>query len=146
MGTASKSSRRRRRRGLRGSKSANPVLDALEVRFARFRAEHPPRTRVPADLRASAVAALSRGVTSGDLFRRCGVSWSQLKAWKSESKSVRPKTRARDPSPDAVRVFSVVDEEAVVAHAAPVQAEPALELRLGRWSVRVQLAELAEGQ
>ena len=146
MGTASKSSRRRRRGGLRGSKSANPVLEELEGRFARFRAENPPRTRVPADLRASAVAALSRGVTSGDLFRRCGVSWSQLKAWKSESKSVRPKTRARDPSPDEVRVFSVVDEEAVVAHAAPVPAEPALELRLGRWSVRVQLTEPAEGE
>ena len=146
MSTASKSPRRRRRGGLRGSKSANPVLDALEVRFARFRAKNPPRTRVPADLRASAVAALSRGVTSGDLFRRCGVSWSQLKAWKSESKSVRPRTRACDPSPDEVRVFSVVDEETVVAHAAPVPAEPALELRLGRWSVRVQLAEPAEGE
>ena len=146
MGTASKSSRRRKRGGLHGSKSANPVLDTLEVRLAQFRAENPPRTRVPTDLRAAAVAALSRGVTSSDLFRRCGVSWSQLKAWKSKSKSVRPKTRTRDPSPDEVRVFSVVDEEPVVPHVAPVPAEQALELRLGRWSVRVQLAEPAEGE
>ena len=92
------------------------------------------------------MAALSRGVTSGDLFRRRGVSWSQLKAWKSKSKSVRGKTRVRDPRPDAVRIFSVVDEEVVVPHAAPVPAEPALELRLRRWSVRVQLAERAEGE
>lgn len=146
MGTESRSPRRQRRGRLRGSKPTKTVLDELEGRFAEFRSEHPPRTRVPADLRASVVAALNRGVTRGDLLRRCGVSWNQLETWKSQSNPVRRKASKRDRSGDEVRIFSVVDEPSVMPPAAPVTAEQTLELRLGRWSVRVQLADPTEGE
>jgi hypothetical protein len=131
---------RRRRR----SKSDPSVLADLEVRFARFRAEHPRGTRVPIELRAAALAALGRGVTAGDLYRTCGIGWSQLEAWKSEHDSVRKRGR-RDAAGD-VRVFSVVEAEPLDRQATVSAVEDEIELRLGRWSVRVRLADSARSE
>lgn len=130
----------RRRRGSKSDGMRSSVLADLEGRFARFRAEHRRGTRVPVELRTAVLAALRRGVTAGELYRTCGIGWSQLEAWKSGPNSVRKRGR-RDAAD--VRVFSVVDAEPLDQQAAVVAIENELELRLGRWSVRVRLAEPA---
>jgi hypothetical protein len=121
------------------------VLADLEARFALFRAEHPRGTRVPSDLRAATLAALRRGITPGALHRSCGVSWSQLEAWKSGRGSERTKVDARDEPQTDVRVFSVVDAEPVDRLAPGAGEVEELVLRLGHWSVRVRLAGRAQG-
>jgi len=134
-----------RERGTQGESSA--VLSELKESFARFRAKHRRGTRVPGELRAATLAAVRKGVSSGELYRSCGVSWGQLEVWKAGRESSRTRAKRRDAEPADVRVFSVVDTEP-----APLQ-RPALvspldeefELRLGRWSVRVRLAEPARG-
>ena len=51
----------------RRSKAQGRLLADLAARFKLFRAEHPARTRIPAELRATAVAA-RRSV--GEVHRR----------------------------------------------------------------------------
>jgi hypothetical protein len=107
-------------------------LVELGKRFARFRKEHPRGARIPDDLRAAALDRL-REVAPADLYRACGLSFGQVMAWKE----------ARSPEPRDVRVFSVVDEEPVprlAPRATASAAAPALELRVGPWSVSVRLA------
>jgi len=58
------------------------VLADLEKRFVRFRAKTGRGARVPIELRSAALAALSQGVSPGELSRACAISWSQLDAWK----------------------------------------------------------------
>jgi hypothetical protein len=117
--------------GSRVGRDEPSALVKLGKRFARFRREHPRGTRIPDDLRAAALALL-REVVPADLYRTCGISSGQVMAWK-EAKARR--TESQD-----VRVFSVVDE-APVGRPEPTlpAAEPALELRLGPWSVSVRL-------
>lgn len=108
-------------------------LVALGKRFARFRKEHPRGTRVPDDLRAAALAVL-REVAPADVYRTCGITFGQVMAWKE--------AEARSPTVSDVRVFSVVDEEPALRlapKATESAAAPALELRLGPWSVSVRL-------
>jgi hypothetical protein len=117
-------------------------LSELGERFAGFRWQHPRGARVPKDLRAAALAALKNGATPGDLHRSCGISWSQVMAWKASeigapSVPETPKgasRRSRSPAAD-VRVFNVTEapQPGLVGHD--------LELRLGPWSVSVRLAE-----
>jgi hypothetical protein len=107
------------------------ALGELGRRFTQFRMKHPRGTRIPGDLREAALAVLRQQVPPGDLYRACGVSFRQVMAWKA-AKAERAEL------PD-VRVFSVVDEEPVLESTAPA-TEPALELRLGPWSVSVRLA------
>jgi hypothetical protein len=109
---------------------------ALHERFARFRAERGRGARVPAELRAAALAALRRGASQGAV-QSCGISRSQLDAWKRRAaRDVADMGRA---GPEDVRVFSVVDEARPVAGRARA-AEPVLELRAGPWAVTVRLA------
>jgi len=134
MSRAFESVARRRVRGSRDSGDEPWALVELGKRFARFRREHPRGTRIPDDLREAALVLL-REVAPADLYRSCGISFGQVMAWK-EARAWRPE------SPD-VRVFSVVDEEAVQRHALAAPATPAtvpdLELRVGPWSVSVRL-------
>lgn len=111
-------------------------LVELGKRFARFRQEHPQGTRIPDDLRAAALGLL-REVAPAEVYRTCGITFGQVMAWKE--------AEARRPTAPDVRVFSVVDEAAPrlapqATTAAVAAAAPALELRLGPWSVSVQLA------
>lgn len=126
--------------GRRGSPRAGlepPALAELEGRFARFRQEHSRGARVPEDLRAAALAALREGVGVGALHRTCGVSWSQVMAWKGARRATPAKPAAE---PTDVRVFSVVDQirEPSAGHE--------LELRLGPWSVSVRLVDPRPGR
>jgi hypothetical protein len=124
----------------RGAQSKRRPLALIELgkRFERFRAEHPRGTRVPEDLREAALASLRGGIAPGELYRACGVTWSQVMAWKGARPSA-PATRRRA-EPTDVRVFSVVDEKPLERPecTAPVVGDE-LELCLGPWSVRVRL-------
>lgn len=130
----------------------SPVMDSaavladVEDRFARFRAEHPRGARVPSELRAAALAALRAGVSAGALYRACGISWSQLETWKSGQQSpVRSRSRAGRAAPADMRVFSVVDTDPTERADATSPGQD-LEVRLGRWSLRVRLAEPGRGE
>ena len=107
-------------------------LRALQARLARFRAERGRGARVPTELRAAALAALREGASERAL-RSCGISWSQLDAWKR--RAARDVAGSRRGAPKDVRVFSVIDEVHPV-----VGAEQVLELRAGPWSVTVRLS------
>jgi len=125
---------------------AEVVLADLEVRFARFRAAHARGTRIPRELREAAVAAVRAGVAAGAIYRTCRVSWSQLETWKvGQQSAVRRRPRTRRAAPPDVRVFPVVDAKPTDAVAVD-STEQELELRLGRWSLRVRLAEPARGE
>ena len=103
------------------------TLSELAAQFAVFRAAHRSHARVPGELREAALAAVDSGIRPYALQRLCGVSASQLSAWRE----------ARASSP-LVRVLSVTDE--------PLD-EPApqpLELRLGPWSISIRLADLTK--
>lgn len=104
-------------------------LVRLGERFARFRKEHPRGARIPDELRGAALA-LMRRVAPTDVYRTCGIGVWQVMAWKEAA--------ARGPMARDVRVFSVVDEEPVPRLAAALAAAPALELRLGSWTVSVR--------
>src|SRR5262245_50576744 len=94
-----------RRRRSRMSESSAMLAD-VEARFARFRSEHPPGTRVPAELRDAALAALHAGVAAGALYRTCRISWSQLETWKAAQQSaIRTRPRSRRVAPTDVRIF-----------------------------------------
>ena len=112
------------------------ALAELAGRFARFREEHPRGARVPEDLRAAALAALRQGVVPGHLYRACGVSWSQVDAWKRRAASAEPRDEATD-----MRVFSVIDEPPIDRPERVTPTEHELELRLGPWSVSVRLSD-----
>jgi len=108
-------------------------LVELGKRFARFRKAHPRGTRIPDDLREAALELL-REVAPADLYRTCGINFGQVTAWKE--------VEARSHAAPDVRVFSVVEGEPVprlAPRATASAATPGLELRLGVWSVSVQL-------
>lgn len=108
------------------------ALARLGKRFAHFRKEHARGARWPEELKAAALAAL-RQVPPGDLYRACGVSYRQVMAWKAAAEA------RREASPD-VRVFTVVDDEAVpVLEPAVSTTASKLELRIGPWWVSLRL-------
>ncbi len=118
------------------SDEVSAALNALTKLFARFRARHQRCARVPADLRAAALAVLREGVTEGALRRACRISCSQLDAWIRRAPN---RSRPGSSPADAVRVFSVVDDARPGGPQA-VAAEQTLELRAGPWSVTVRFA------
>lgn len=123
------------------------MLADVEERFARFRAEHPPGTRIPDELREAALVALRAGVAAGALYRTCRISWSQLETWKAaQTSAIRTRRRTRRAGRSDVRVFSVVDAKPMDQGVPSKPAEQDLELRLGRWSLRVRLADPAGGE
>ena len=139
-GFQSKSKRSRRRGDPETSEKSSPLAE-LAHRFEEYRRDHPRGARVPVDLKEATLAVLAKGVAAGAISRTCGVSWSQLMAWKGARRSppTRRASRRVKSTPD-VRVFSVVDAP-VVRDAPAVSADNTLELRLGPWSVSVRLAD-----
>jgi transposase-like protein len=122
--------------GRSGSGASTEVeLERLGRRFEMFRHSHEPGTRISDALRAGALAALDRGASTGDLLRVCRVTSVQLKQWR---KQLRRGTRVAAAGKPAAHVFNVVDE--ATEHDAGLGCEPEapeLELRLGRWAVRI---------
>jgi hypothetical protein len=119
------------------------AIGDLTKRFAAFRRENPRHTRIPGGLRAAVLAAMQRGVTPTRLRRTCGLSKKQLTCWQGSSWVRTPSFARVEPA----RVFSVVGETPLPrAAAAAVAGAEELELRLGRWSVSVRLAEERAGE
>lgn len=128
-----------RGRGRPRTVASSSMLAALAERYSRFRQEHPRGARIPVELRTATLAALDAGVSTGELYKSCGVSWSQVVTWQGRSSSASQAAMDED-GPTDVRVFSVVDAPAVDGGEAKATAdgEAELELRLGPWSVTVR--------
>lgn len=111
-------------------------IDQLERRFAKFRREHPPQTRIPVALRGAVLAAMRQGVTPAQLRRSCGLSSSQLQYWQQDRGAIQTETELAMQAP---RILSVVDD------VPPPDRDPAgggaeqqIELRLNGWSICVR--------
>jgi transposase-like protein len=125
--------RPRGRRG--GSASAEVEVERLGRRFEVFRRSREPGTRIPDALRAAALAALDRGASTGDLYRACRVTADQLRQWRQHLRRGAQVAAAARP---VAHVFNVVDEAPGRDAGLGCEPEaPELELRLGRWAVRI---------
>jgi transposase-like protein len=121
------------RRG--GGTSAEVEVERLGRRFEVFRRSHEPGSRIPDALRAAALAALDRGASTGDLYRACRVTSVQLRQWRQH---VRRGAQVAAAGGSVAHVFNVIDE--TTEHEAGGGCEPEapeLELRVGRWAVRI---------
>ena len=137
---ASSDSQRRRRARSRASSrgSAGLSIEQLERRFAKFRREHPPQTRIPDTLRGAVLASMGQGVTAAQLRRCCGLSSTQLEQWQESRGEIQADADSELAAQDA-RVFSVVDDvPARGREPANGDGEHQLELRLDGWSVCVR--------
>jgi transposase-like protein len=125
-----------RPRGRRGGSASTEVeVERLGRRFEMFRRSHKPGTRIPDALRAAALATLEHGASTGDLLRACRVSADQLRQWRRHLRRGAQVAAAARP---VAHVFNVVDE--APGRDAGLGCEPEaseLELRLGRWAVRI---------
>ena len=118
-----------------GGASTEVEVERLGRRFEVFRRSNEPGTRIPDVLRAAALAALDRGASTGDLLRVCRVTSVQLRQWRQHMKRGAPVGAGDKP---VAHVFNVVDE--APEHDAGLGCAPEapeLELRLGRWAVRI---------
>ena len=138
---SSTASRTSRELGSDSERSAS--LANLKELFAQFRSKHARGPRVPRDLRAATLAALRLGVTAGEVSRTCGVSKSQLDLWRAGADSAAAEIDAR--SLPEVRAFSVVDGTPDGRAPPAPRPDDALELRWGRWTIRIRLDESSGG-
>lgn len=118
-----------------GGASVEVEVERLGQRFEMFRRSYEPGTRVPDELRAAALSALDRGASEGDLRRSCQVTTAQLRLWREQ---LRRRAQVGGPAEPDARVFEVVDEPPELDTRPGSDARtPELELRLGRWAVRI---------
>jgi hypothetical protein len=101
-------------------------LQHLAAAFAGFRRANGPRRRISLGLRRQVVAALDAGVSASAIQKACGVSWIQIRRWKSAVHAGAAIT--------APQVMSVVDRGAAAASSSP---DGGIELRVGAWHIRV---------
>ena len=129
---------RARRQHPRVDARAELSIEQLERRFAKFRREHPPQTRIPDTLRGVVLGAMRQGVTPAQLRRCCGLSSKQLEQWQ-RSRNEIPADADADLAAQDARVFSVVrDVPAQSGEPADVDSKHQLELRLDGWSICVR--------
>lgn len=112
------------------------ALGELERQFAAHRRRHPGGSRIPAQLRASVLAAVQRGVSATQLRATCGITANQLSQWR---RSNPPADIGRCSS--QAQVFSVVDAPSPSpgerSQVSP-RPEQALELTVGGWCVSIR--------
>ena len=112
-------------------------VERLRQRFAKFRRDHPPQTRIPNILRSAVVAAVRQGVGQSKLRRACGLGSGQIERWQQILEPT-PKPGRCTQSADA-RVFRVLDEPPTARRRIDIeQPDQPLELRLGDWSICVR--------
>jgi transposase-like protein len=100
-----------------------------------FRRSHERGTRIPDALRAAALATLEHGASTGDLLRVCRVTSDQLRQWR---RHLRRAPLAGTADKPVAHVFNVVDESPGRDAGLGGEPEaPELELRFGRWAVRI---------
>jgi hypothetical protein len=110
-------------------------LVRLVAAFAAFRSVHGAGRRIPSGLRRQVLAALDAGVPAGAIGKACGVSWSQMRYWRSAG-------RAGGAVPEAAQVLSVVDHEMRPVSCPSPSSDGGLELRVGAW--RISLNRVAD--
>ena len=119
--------------------SAAPTVARLERRFAKFRGEHPPRTRIPDNLRGAVLSAMRQGVPMAELRRICGLGSNQIEYWQ---KSLGEILTHPDPPVQDARVFSVAgDIPTPDVEPTDYKREQHLDLRLDGWSISIRRAE-----
>jgi len=115
--------------------STEAEVRRLGRRFEMFRRSHKPGTRIPDALRAAALATLEHGASTGDLLHACRVTSEQLRQWRRHLRRGAQVAAAARP---VAHVFNVVDEAPGRDAGLGCEPEaPELELRLGRWAVRI---------
>jgi len=121
-----------------GEPSRHARVERLRQSFARFRREHPLRTRIPDGLRNAALTAIENGASEAEVRRACGVTSDQLAQWRNRREGRR---RPGGPRPVVAepRIFPVVDDKAVVSKIAGGVQD--LELRFGGWSICIRQVE-----
>ena len=110
-------------------------LVQLVAAFAAFRSVHGPGRRIPLGLRRQVLAAVDAGVSAGAIGKVCGVSWSQIRYWRSA-------VRVGGPVTVAPQVLSVVDDQATPVSSPLPSSEGGIELRVGAW--RISLNRVTE--
>ena len=141
MGTTQSTARSRKYRDCAGGSEAGPShrVDRLRRSFAKFRRDHPSRTRIPDSLRDTALAALRSGTPESEVRRACGVTSDQLAQWRKRQEAC---AQTRDLDGLQPRVFPVVDDIAGIGMTPagdPVQQD--LELRIGGWAICIRQDE-----
>ena len=138
MGTTRRRAPIRRDRDRAGAVCNSRIRD-LERSFARFRGEHPPRTRISHALRNAALAALRGGTPALDVRRACGVTSDQLAQWQKGQENA---AESCDLAEQKTRVFPVIDDVAgVVMTDDGGFVQQALELRMGGWALSIRQIE-----
>ena len=133
--------------GEQPKRSVEVGLEKLERRFARFRRNNPPRTRIPDALRREALGVAELGVSPSRLRRACGISSDQLDYWREWQGERCLAGSVEEATAQEARVFSVVGglaDEEPTPEPRQVDGERNLELRLGEWSVTVRRATTCE--
>jgi transposase-like protein len=105
---------------------ADSGVERLRRSFTAFRKRHAGRTRIPDALRQEVLATLEEGATESEVRRACGVTAEQLLRWRKRERAEAP------------LVFPIVEEPVAAGMA---EGEPDLELRLGRWFIRIGQVE-----
>ena len=108
-------------------------LEHLRQRFAQFRREHLPGTRIPQELRDAALQALGSGTPKREVLRACRISPSQFELWRQRQRAC---TQGLELNGHNARVFPVVDEVPGVAVGRASDHESRdLQLRIGGWAI-----------
>jgi len=102
-------------------------IQHLGAAFAALRRSGKPVRRIPDALRVRAVRAFSEGVPEGMIREACGLSWIQLKKWRSTAVAHRAPSPPQKP-----RVLSVVDDKPREA-----AANEGIQIGIGPWRVSV---------
>ncbi|MBN1608594.1 MAG: hypothetical protein JW940_18335 [Polyangiaceae bacterium] len=112
--------------------ASDEVPADLQRRFASFRRSNASRTRVPASLRKAVLDALGQGCSMLAVRRELGLTVKQIGSWQREARrapvETEPVTGIESP-----RVFAVGERRATGG-----DADGALELRLGAWSLIIR--------
>jgi hypothetical protein len=120
-----------------GDESRERRLFELGKKYATFRQENRPRTRIPDYLRDSALEEIQRGTPESEVIKACKVSHELLDRWR-EVKCGHPR-RVKAKKPKA-RVFPVIDEKASGIESPVIGAEESstLQLRIGGWAITIR--------
>jgi len=138
IGAKASNRKDRERDGCRAGNASRRV-EGLRRRFAKFRREHEPRTRIPESLRNAALAAQRSGISESEVRRSCGATSDQLARWHKRQEA---SARAHELDGLQPRVFPVVDDLPNMSIAeAEDPARQDLELRMGGWAICIRPME-----
>ena len=107
-------------------------LHHLVAAFAAFRGANAKGRRIPRELQAQVVAAVSAGVSRSSIARACRLSWAQVNRWLDGAAGGTRRSRPTAlPALASPRVLSVIDTDA----RQPAAQAADVEVRIGLWRV-----------